>query len=221
VLNEPFTAQVLTEHTETLQDGSKIDNKSTGTIARDASGRTYRQMTLPGIGPVASSGKPPDLAFITDPVGKVNYVLNLTNKTYEKLPMMHGRFEGGNTNPPPPHPDGKDRPHPDETTLPSQTMDGLTVTGTQITHTIPAGAIGNTNAIVSTIVRWYSDVLHLLVQETRTDPRFGTNTYKLTSITESADPTLFTVPSDFTLKQGRRGGPRGGRRGKAPTPPPV
>jgi hypothetical protein len=43
-----------------------------------------------------------------------------------------------------------------------------------------------------------------MVLETRSDPRFGTTTFQLTNISRNEpDPSLFTVPSDFTLQQGK------------------
>jgi hypothetical protein len=226
VTNAPFTAQVTSEHTEKLQDGTTIDSKNSGTIARDSSGRTNREMTLPAIGPISTSGTPPNLSFISDPVAKVNYVLDNTNKTYEKLPMMHGRGgnpNGSSTTPPPPPPGGNNRPHPNEVTLTPETLEGLPVQGTQITHTIPAGAVGNPAPIVSTTVRWYSPDLHMVISETTTDPRFGTTTFQLTNIVRvEPEASLFTVPSTYTLKTPRanfRG--RRGRPGAPPPPPPA
>ncbi len=226
VTNAPLTAQIVTEHTQKLQDGSLVDNKNTGTIARDSYGRTNRQMTMGALGPISSSGKAPSVAFISDPVGKTDYVLDNDHKTFEKLPMMRGRrgnFNGGSGTPPPPPPGaGANRPHPNEETLASKSIDGLLVQGTRITHTIPAGKIGNANAIVSTTERWYSPDLHMVISETTTDPRFGTTTFQLTNISRAEpDASLFTVPSDYTAKTRRNFRPGGRGKGQQPPPPPA
>jgi len=62
--------------------------------------------------------------------------------------------------------------------------------------------------------RWYSPDLQIVVKSTRNDPRFGTTTYALSNVqrTEPA-AALFTVPADYTVKEGGPGGPRNHRRG--------
>jgi hypothetical protein len=77
------------------------------------------------------------------------------------------------------------------------------VQGTRTTRTIPAGRIGNENPIVITTEKWYSPDLQTVVSLTRTDPRFGTTTYQLTSINRADPPqSLFIVPQDYTIKSG-------------------
>jgi len=103
--------------------------------------------------------------------------------------------------------------------LGTQTMNGVVVEGTRITRTIPAGQIGNDKPLQVVSERWYSPDLQIVMKSTRTDPRFGTTTYTVTSLqrTEPA-ATLFTVPADYTVQTGGRGH---GRRGSMPaTPPP-
>jgi hypothetical protein len=225
VTNAPVTCQVVYEHTQKLQDGTAIDNKTAGTFARDSYGRTNRQITMGAIGPFSSSGKAPNLAFVSDPVGKTNYVLDNDRKTFDKLPMMRGRggnFAGGSGTPPsPPQGGGANRPRPNEETLASKSIEGLLVQGTRITHTIPAGKLGNAAAIVSTVERWYSPDLHMVISETTTDPRFGTTTMNIININRAEpDASLFTVPADYTAKTHRNFRPRGKGPGKVPPPPP-
>jgi hypothetical protein len=102
--------------------------------------------------------------------------------------------------------------------LGTQTMNGVAAEGTRTTHTIAAGQIGNDKAIQIVFERWYSPDLQLVVKSTRTDPRFGTTTYSLTNVqrTEPA-ASLFTVPSDYTVKQGGPG--EHGRRAMRVPPP--
>jgi hypothetical protein len=205
VTGAPFSAQVTTEHVQTLADGNTIDNKTSGTIARDSSGRTRREMSLPAIGPLTTSGLPPQMVFITDPVAKSNLVLNLTEKTAHQLPLPpRDKFlqkELRNSQPGLPK---EEFLAGDTESLGQKSVEGITVQGTRITRTIPAGAMGNTNPIVITTERWQSPDLQTMVLETRSDPRFGTTTFQLTNISRNEpDPSLFTVPSDFTLQQGK------------------
>jgi hypothetical protein len=105
--------------------------------------------------------------------------------------------------------------------LGTQMIDGVVAEGTRITHTIPAGQIGNDKALQVVSERWYSPDLQIVLKSTRTDPRFGTTTYTVTSLqrTEPAAP-LFTVPADYTVQTRSRG--REGREGRTRVaPPPV
>ena len=104
--------------------------------------------------------------------------------------------------------------------LGTQSINGVNAEGTRITRTIPAGQIGNDKAIQIVFERWYSPDLQIVVKSTRIDPRFGTTTYTLTNV-QRAEPaaTLFTVPSDYTVKEGGPGGPRNHHRGFTGAPP--
>lgn len=218
VTNAPFTATFKITRSETLADGNTINSTTTGTIARDGQGRTYRQMSLPAIGPLAASGTPPQLAFISDPVAQMNYSLNQNKKTVEEFPQhkRHGGNGNGANGNGGANPNWQGRGH-NNPNVTSQNVAPVTVGSvvapcTQITHTIPANTIGNAAPIVDTITRCVSTDMQTLVSETRNDPRSGTSTYQLTNITPGApDPALFTVPSGYTVTQGRPGrGPHGG-----------
>jgi hypothetical protein len=90
--------------------------------------------------------------------------------------------------------------------LGTQTMEGVPVTGTRTTQTIPVGKIGNDRPIVITTEVWTSPDLKTTVLSKRSDPRMGDQTFKLTNIQRSEpDSSLFTVPSDFKVTEG---GPR-------------
>jgi hypothetical protein len=87
--------------------------------------------------------------------------------------------------------------------LGSQTMQGVTVTGTRITRTIPKGQIGNDAPIIIVTEVWTSPELRTVIYSKRTDPRMGVQTFQLTNISRSEpDPSLFTVPAGFTVSDG-------------------
>src|SRR5258708_1517033 len=75
VKNSPYSAQSVTEFTQTLADGNRIHRTTNGSIARDSEGRTRREQTLSGIGPMASSGEPMKSVMIHDPVAGATYSL--------------------------------------------------------------------------------------------------------------------------------------------------
>lgn len=76
----PYSATVVNESVQTLADGNRIVQKTTGTTARDSEGRTRNDAALPTIGNMAPSGAP-HLVFIVDPVAQASYTLNLDEKT--------------------------------------------------------------------------------------------------------------------------------------------
>lgn len=93
VKGAPYSAQAVTETTQTLSDGNRIINKSTATVYRDSEGRTRREQTL-RMGPLAAAaGELPQTIFISDPVSGVSYALDTRTKTAHKMPPMRFEFK--------------------------------------------------------------------------------------------------------------------------------
>jgi hypothetical protein len=89
--------------------------------------------------------------------------------------------------------------------LGTQTMEGVIVTGTRTTKTIPAGRIGNERPISIVIEVWTSPDLKTVVMSKRSDPRMGEQTFRLTNIVRAEpDASLFTVPADFKVIDGQQ-----------------
>src|SRR5215472_3893222 len=84
VMGAPYSATITTEMVQTLSDGTHITQTTTGAVARDSQGRTRQDAPLPSIGNL-SAANAPHLVFIQDPVAQVSYVLDLTNKTAQKM----------------------------------------------------------------------------------------------------------------------------------------
>jgi hypothetical protein len=220
ITGAPFTATVSTQVTRTLADGNAINRTVSGSIARDSQGRVRRDMTVLGMAlATVGGGTPPKGVFINDPVAGTSYILHPDSKTAEQLPARHW---GGNG--------VRDalrnrRRQGDVVTsdLGTQTVNGVLAQGTRITHTIPAGQIGNEKPIVIVTERWYSADLQTYVLTKRTDPLMGDVTFQLTNIQrQEPDPTLFQLPSDYTITQRPRAGARfggGARNQSAPSQP--
>jgi hypothetical protein len=86
--------------------------------------------------------------------------------------------------------------------LGNKTIEGIPVTGTKTTSTIPVGTIGNDKDLVITRKTWYSPDLKLVIESTQTDPRFGETTYTLTNIQRNEpDPSLFQVPAGYKVEK--------------------
>jgi hypothetical protein len=229
VQGAPYSATVTNESVQTLADGNRIVQTSTGTTARDAQGRSRQDTALPAIGNL-SAANAPHLVFIQDPVAQVSYVLNLTDKTAQKLPMpppnaagsaapavanaFYIQSGGGPSTAAAPMPMpppmalqrtivASDQDQVATEDLGSQTMEGIVVNGTRTTRTIPAGEIGNDKTISIVTEVWMSPDLKTVISSKRNDPRMGEQTFQLTNIVRAEpDPTLFTVPSDFKITDG-------------------
>ena len=235
VTGAPYSATAITETTQVLADGNRIVNKMESQVARDSQGRTRRQETMSNIGPLATNA--PKMAFINDPVDKVNYILDLNNKTAEvvKLPspgpgnggmaMVVGSGGAKSAAGAGPEPvtvqkrvliAGAGSPGVEQRvwvnndnaaevkteSLGTQTIEGVSATGTRTVRTIPAGEIGNERPLEITSEVWTSPDLQTVVLSKRNDPRIGETVYKLTNIQRAEpDPSLFQVPSGFTTRQ--------------------
>jgi hypothetical protein len=92
-------------------------------------------------------------------------------------------------------------------------IEGVQAQGTRTTTTIPAGDIGNDRPINIVDERWYSPDLQITIMTKHSDPRTGETNFTLKNINRSnPPPTLFEVPSDYTVNAG---GGRGGAYGVA------
>ncbi|MFL6414656.1 MAG: hypothetical protein ACJ74Y_03170 [Bryobacteraceae bacterium] len=212
VTGAPYAADVSDQSVQTLGDGNTIQHSTNGHIARDSQGRTYSQETITG-GPLGQQG-PVVVTFINDPVAGYAYVLNANTKvaTRRAIPKPP-------TGTPPAHePRGpKDSANTTTSDLGTQTIAGVSAQGKSVTHTIPAGAMGNAQPIISTSETWYCPDLQAIVLAKRNDARMGQSTYSLTNI-QRAEPaaSLFQIPSDYTIQDASAG--RSGRF-RGPRPP--
>jgi hypothetical protein len=93
VKGAPYSAQAVTETTQTLGDGNRIVNKSAASIYRDSEGRTRREQTLRALGPFATAGEPSQTVFINDPVAGVNYALDSRSMVARKMLPMKFEFK--------------------------------------------------------------------------------------------------------------------------------
>jgi hypothetical protein len=225
----PYSATITNQSVQSLADGNRILQSSTGTIARDSQGRTRQDAPLPLIGNL-SAANAPHIVFIQDPVAQTTYTLNLTDKTAQKMPVFSVTTgastiaagpatavftmkmgSASNLAAPMPPPavffqktiDASDPSQVTTENLGSQTMEGVLVNGTRTTRTIPAGQIGNEQPITIVTEVWTSPDLKTVVYSKVSDPRMGDQTYQLTNIVRAEpDSSLFTVPADFKVVDG-------------------
>jgi hypothetical protein len=221
VTRKPVQATFTITRTVTLPDNS-ITSTTTGTFARGADGSTYRDVKFSTLGPWATSGKAQEFIYIRNVTTGTEYIVNVTKGTYRSFPIRDrgSKYEGnldGSKNPFAGNDTVKDNPNGSYTDPVSKAV--YPVDDRQVTRTIPAGAIGNLNALVVTSERWYSSALDLLLENTHTDPRFGTTTYQLSGIGQSPAASLFTPDPSFTEVPDEVSGKQPHRDGGPITPP--
>jgi hypothetical protein len=231
VKGAPFSATTTSTTKQTLQDGTTINRTTQGAIYRDSEGRSRREVTFTGVGPLEATGGTHKMVAIFDPVAGVHYMLNPDKKVAHKMTLpAKGGAAGTADKAQAFQQKMQARQQQEEASgalkvesLGTQVVNGVNAEGTRTTHTIAVGEIGNNNPIQVVSERWYSPDLQTVVQSSRTDPRFGTTAFSLTNI-QRAEPaaTLFAVPADYTVQVGEpgyehhHGGPAAG---VAPAPP--
>lgn len=230
VKGAPFSATSTSETTQTLQDGTAIHRTSQGALYRDSEGRSRREVTFTGVGPLTATGGTHKMVSIADPVAGAHYILNPDKKVADKMIFKGhgGGIAAKGDEAQAFHQKMQAREQQEvasgalkSESLGTQMINGVSAEGIRTTHTIAVGQIGNDKPIQVVSERWYSPDLQTVVKSTRTDPRFGTTTFSLTNIqrTEPA-ATLFAVPADYTVKEGgMRGHRHGGQPGPAPAAP--
>jgi hypothetical protein len=202
VTGEPYSGQAVTTIAETLSNGSTITRQITASIARDNEGRTMRTETFNGFGAAGSTTTGATITTIFDPVANQRIELNSKTKT-ARIFMLPPPPNGSGTGPGQHgnRPNSNSKVSVQTESLGTQTIDGVAAQGTQTTRTIAAGAIGNNQALVTTEQRWYSPDLQIVVQSSRTDPRFGQTTYLINNL-QRGEPSasLFQVPAGYQSK---------------------
>jgi hypothetical protein len=240
VKGAPYSGEGVTEFTQTLGDGTRINRRSSTVLARDGEGRTRQEHMLGNDGP--------RMITIHDPVTEISYSLNDKDKTAHKMKPLPIKVDDGER--------GIEtakilrmkekvaaevsedvvferrvavsgtagamaRPVPmvagiggqmrvfrtagdaKSESLGTQMIEGLLCEGTRISHTIPAGEIGNDRPLTTVTERWYSKELRAVILSRSNDPMSGETVYRLTNVRRSEpDRRLFEVPADYTLVEG-------------------
>ena len=213
VTGAPYSATETLVRQQPLANGNQISTKGQSNVYRDGQGRIRTEETVTPSASSANAAR--TIVTIFDPVAGNHYVLDSSTMTarQSRLPKAMGAAEAGRATarrtPP-------SRPNVTTTDLGTQVINGVSAKGTQLTETIPAGAIGNAQAIQVVRITWISTELNVPVQIKTIDPRYGNTDMELTNIVQ-AEPgaSLFVVPAGYTVQQGGGRGPGGGPRGAA------
>jgi hypothetical protein len=212
VTGAPFTADAVTEMTQTLSDGNRIERTLTSSIARDGRGRVRREEQIALMAPLAAPGDaPPTVVTITDPE-RGHFTLDERQRVAIQMPapgmkiatrvaragasverdvtFVFNGAAGAGAPAAVGAAGGAVRwraaaaaPSAAKTEkLGERQIEGVAAEGTRTTVTIPARAIGNVNPIEIVSERWYSSELQMPVLITRRDPRAGETVYRLVNI---------------------------------------
>jgi hypothetical protein len=217
----PYSALSMSETVQVLADGNRITNTNTTILHRDSQGRERREDSS---GAVSISDPVEGFTYTLRPESKTAIKSFLPRRAADRaledakkaaarkldmeslmkaeVPtiMMHSTGGGIPVGVGVIIRDNSSTADPMVENLGTQMFDGISAEGTRRTTTMPAGQIGNEQPIITVYERWYSPDLQMLVMSTRSDPRSGTNIYKLTNINRSEPPpTLFQVPPDYTV----------------------
>ncbi|HEY1945723.1 MAG TPA: hypothetical protein VGG97_01860 [Bryobacteraceae bacterium] len=223
----PYSAQATTERVQTLADGNRIVQTTSGSVARDSQGRVRRDESLPDL--KLGGGDAPRIVMIDDPVAQVHWTLDAESKRAIKMALPNiksgpfgvvagsgigptkdfffastGGAGGGavvSSGPVLKNSTTSSDSNVVKIDLGTQTVEGVPAQGTRITRTIPAGQFGNEQPMIITTETWYSPDLKVLVMSKSSDPRMGDTTYTLTNIQRSEPAaSLFQVPEDYTVR---------------------
>lgn len=214
VKGAPFSADLITETTQTLADGNHIHQTGTSHLYRDAEGRTRREQSLSGLGILAPNTNLPPVVFINDPVAHVNYALSPSDHTATRSTGDRGFIWNGTAGDPAREKNfaagsGRRMRGPlaqaggqsfKTESLGHQTIEGVPADGTRTTTIIPAGQLGNEQPIQIVTEAWYSADLQIMILSKRSDPRSGETVTRYANISR-AEPshTLFEVPADYKV----------------------
>src|SRR5688500_9555218 len=197
VPNAPFTADAVTTVTQTLGDGTKIEQRSTARWYRDSAGRVRREQTVIGLDRLNPQVSPQTtITFDSVPGDPQPYTLTPATRSARRAPRGIQWFEltstlsndtlglrgrGGDIL-------TVDRPYltrsaqtaaippdlkPTEEQLGTRQIEGVKATGRRATTVIPAGRIGNDRAIQVVEEQWESTELNMVVSSRFSDPRTG------------------------------------------------
>jgi hypothetical protein len=202
VAGAPFSADVVSQSTLFLADGTPVTRETRGKLFRDSAGRTRSETELEG--PVAAVAAR-RIITIVDPVQGTSTVLDVaaksatvfflssvppvtTNNVKLMTPLPAGRASVKHLMP------------PGFEDLGEMMMEGFAVTGTRRAG---ASAASTAKGALSNVVTesWFSKELKVDLLVTRQGPQSVNRTTRLTNITPGEpDPTVFQIPADYTVR---------------------
>lgn len=217
ITGQPYSAVQVSEHTETLANGTHIQQKwESALLYRDSQGRTRTErFTYAGALPVHTEEPGHRLVRISDPVAGYVYVLDIQRRVAHRLKILtegealqRARSEESTEAPRPAHPvpanptlnAPSERPQVKQETLGKDVTEGVEVAVRRMTMTTPEGLDGNDQPLVRVCENQYSEELKLTILSKCSDPRAGDSVTRLENLQRTdPDPALFQVPGDYKV----------------------
>jgi hypothetical protein len=200
VPGKPFSGRDSIDWTRNLEDGTVVATHLDANLTRDSQGRIYRERRSFVPTNTGEQSKLKDIVLF-DPIAHTRTICSVAarhcNVTSYHAPTSFtltkaGPFDNGTR-------------YLTRESLGSDVVDGFNVVGTRETTSINAGAIGNSQPLVTTREFWYSPDLQVNLSVTRKDPREGTQTIHVVDLSRSEpDPAMFQVPAGFVVQDLRR-----------------
>lgn len=214
VAGQPYSANRVTEHTQTLIDGTHIDQKHEMTREyRDSEGRirTERKLFNGPRAPAIAKEDLPNLVQIFDPVAGYPYTLDPRKLIAHRVALPSQARDSS------PARLGSETMAPQTSSkavgqrsflqhkiekepLGTEMIDGVLADGTRITVTTPIGTEGNDRPLTRTCEHWRSEEMDLTLLSKCVDPRTGETTMRLDDFDRTEpDPVLFQVPPEYRI----------------------
>lgn len=212
----PYSAEEVSDRTQTLGDGTHITQKTQITKRyRDSEGRT--RFERPMFMGTNTAFEDLTVVEINDPVSGYRYVLDTYNRvahrfsppekaneparyTQEARPVSQATAPAPVRQAPAAVPPRTTNPEMSTESLGTQIIEGVSAEGKRVTRTFPIGAVGNDKPIVDSWETWFSPELRVTVLSKDSDPRSGEQITRMQNINRSEpDPALFRPPLDYQL----------------------
>ncbi len=212
VTGAPYSAEQVSEHVQTLADGTHITQRQElMKFYRDSLGRTRTEMPIMrGMILDGRANDPNVIVEINDPVAQIKYTFDTINKVAHRqrvvslqqraagpavgATMVRTGVLGGSISATGVatatasvggyigQQSAETRPEMSTEKLGTQTIEGVLAEGTRHTTTWPVNSQGNDRPISNVSEIWMSPELHVMVLSKSSDPRSGESTQKLINI---------------------------------------
>jgi hypothetical protein len=213
VSGQPYSANRVSEHTQTLADGTHIkQRRAMSHEYRDSEGRirTEHKLFNGSRVPVEARREAPLLVQIFDPVAGYSYTLDSQKMIAHRVALPSQITESRPTRPKsgevttstfsPLPVRGPFRRTMKKESLGTEMIDGILATGTRVTVTTPKGEEGNDRPLTRTCEHWQSEEMALTLRTKCSDPRTGETIMRFDNIDRTEpDPVLFQVPPEYTV----------------------
>ena len=196
---KPFSGRDHVEWNRVLEDGTSLKTELYAKMARDGSGRIYREfVTFVPAGTIEESRRLK--IVLLNPLTHTATTCLIANKVC----TVTGYYASVHFAPPPVGSFDEGKRFLTRVDLGNAEIGGFPVIGTRETISVNTATVGNNQPLVSTKEFWYSPELEINLSVLRKDPREGTQILQVVDLSRAEpDPSIFDLPAGFTVKDTR------------------